>query len=506
MLAAVVAMVPGGDALADTPNHRGFGTLDALVDALDRGDVDLDDVRTLGLFVFTTPFNAQDGYGDGPLDPAESDPVDLGQRPTLQGNGTLLRVNGLDAQSCNECHSLVSHATRPPTLGIAGVGPAVTNAIILPSVIDVADSTDPRVRPANIGQLPLERDGVADFSGRFANPPFLFGGGAIELLAKEMTQDLQALLREALSASSGTVTPLVTHGVEFGELVTMPDGGIDLSGVEGVGPEDPTGRTPEEVLVVRPFGRKGENFSMRDFDRGAMRFHFGIEPVEVVDPTGTGRVDADGDGVIDEISVANMSALHVFDVTNPAPTQEELDRDAARGFESFQEIGCADCHVPVLNTRGSLLPLAHPEVARDPTANVYLKVDLLATGLQPNGQGGLAVPLFADLKRHDMGEELAETFEHGDLSNREFTTARLWGVADTAPYLHDGRALTLRRAIELHGGEAQAARDAFVALGKRQQDRLIGFLKTLRTPTEPNEELVDRVGSLEEILYTIGVR
>jgi hypothetical protein len=190
MLAAVAAMVTGGDARADTPNHRDFGSLEAIVDALHRGDVDLDDVRTLGLFVFTTPFNAQDGYGDGPLDPAETDPVDLGQRPTLQGNGTLLRVNGLDAQSCNECHSLVSHATRPPTLGIAGVGPAVTNAIILPSVIDVADSTDPRVRPANIGQLPLERDGVADFSGRFANPPFLFGGGAIELLAKEMTRDL----------------------------------------------------------------------------------------------------------------------------------------------------------------------------------------------------------------------------------------------------------------------------------------------------------------------------
>ena len=76
----------------------------------------------------------------------------------------------------------------------------------------------------------------------------------------------------------------------------------------------------------------------------------------------------------------------------------------------------------------------------------------------------MSVPLFADLKRHKMGPRLAETFEAATVANDEFTTARLWGVADTAPYLHDGRATTLSAAIELHGGEAQSARDAFMAL------------------------------------------
>ncbi len=104
---------------------------------------------------------------------------------------------------------------------------------------------------------------------------------------------------------------------------------------------------------------------------------------------------------------------------------------------------------------------------------------------------GVVVPLFADLKRHKMGPRLAETFERGEIANDEFTTARLWGIADTAPYLHDGRATTLFQAIEFHGGEAQTARDNFLALTEDEQRQLLSFLKKLRAPIQPNEELVD---------------
>ena len=102
----------------------------------------------------------------------------------------------------------------------------------------------------------------------------------------------------------------------------------------------------------------------------------------------------------------------------------------------------------------------------------------------------MLVPLFADLKRHDMGDALKEDFELAEISNREFTTARLWGVADTAPYMHDGRAATLSQAITAHGGEAQVSRDAFVDLSFDEQQQLMTFLGKLRTPTRPNEELL----------------
>jgi CxxC motif-containing protein (DUF1111 family) len=109
-------------------------------------------------------------------------------------------------------------------------------------------------------------------------------------------------------------------------------------------------------------------------------------------------------------------------------------------------------------------------------------------GFQRAPGGGVRVPLFADLKRHDMGPRLAETAEGAPIGNAMFTTARLWGVADTAPYLHDGRATTLFDAIELHGGEAQGARDAFLALSDAERDLLLAFLGTLRTPPSPNED------------------
>jgi CxxC motif-containing protein (DUF1111 family) len=256
--------------------------------------------------------------------------------------------------------------------------------------------------------------------------------------------------------------------------------------VEGIGPEDTSGMEPEEVLVVRPFGRKGENFSMRDFDRGAMQFHFGIQPNEVVGE----NVDEDGDGLANEVTVAEMSMLHVFDVTNPVPRVRPLGDAALQGFDTFVEIGCASCHRPVLETRSRKLPLAHPEVPTQPWQNTYLEIDLPLVGFEKSPSGGVFVPLFADLKRHKMGPRLAETFERGDLANDEFTTARLWGVADTAPYLHDGRATTLFQAIEFHGGEAQAARDAFLALATGQQRKVLRFLGKLRAPAGPNKELV----------------
>jgi CxxC motif-containing protein (DUF1111 family) len=61
----------------------------------------------------------------------------------------------------------------------------------------------------------------------------------------------------------------------------------------------------------------------------------------------------------------------------------------------------------------------------------------------------------------------------------------LWGIGLTETvnghtyFLHDGRARNLTEAILWHGGEAQAARDAFAALGKGDRDALLAFLNSL---------------------------
>jgi CxxC motif-containing protein (DUF1111 family) len=79
-----------------------------------------------------------------------------------------------------------------------------------------------------------------------------------------------------------------------------------------------------------------------------------------------------------------------------------------------------------------------------------------------------------------MGPGLAESA--GFELDPVFITARLWGIADTAPYLHDGRATTLTEAVLLHGGEAQQARDDFEALADPGRIEVLSFLRSLRTP------------------------
>ena len=65
---------------------------------------------------------------------------------------------------------------------------------------------------------------------------------------------------------------------------------------------------------------------------------------------------------------------------------------------------------------------------------------------------------------------------------QEWRTPPLWGVADSAPYLHDGRAATLEEAIKLHTGQGAASAARFNGLNQAQQLQLVAFLKTLRAP------------------------
>ena len=58
-------------------------------------------------------------------------------------------------------------------------------------------------------------------------------------------------------------------------------------------------------------------------------------------------------------------------------------------------------------------------------------------------------------------------------------TPPLWGIADSAPYLHDGRAETFHDAIMAHGGEAQDSRHRYERLPKKYRRYLNEFLATL---------------------------
>jgi hypothetical protein len=446
-------------AAAQTPGEQpALGTNRITQALIESGTLNSRQIRRKGLELFSTPFNKLDGMGDGPMNPL--DPTSPGHRPTLGGNGTLLRINGLDSQTCLECHFVNRNGSLPATLAVGGSGGIAATAFPGPTDLDIDDESG---------------NGFAFFNGRMINPPFVFGAGGVELAGKEMTMELQALKLVA-EQNPGTDVALIAKGVDFGTISYDADLGIfNTTNVVGIEPD----------LVVRPFGRKGDNSSIRKFDTGALQFHHGMQPVEVV---GAG-VDADDDGVVDEILPGELSAMHIFGVNLDRPLQRGGRSPGVQaGEQIFYAAGCATCHVPTLETNTTRLPIAFPEVETDPLANVFHEVRLdKASRFKKNRQGGVSVRLFSDLKRHDMGPGLAENT--GDALDAHFITPRLWGIADSAPYLHDGRALTLTEAIEAHGGEGQVAADAFALLSDQQKIDLLDALRTLRTPGNPSRDL-----------------
>ena len=129
-----------------------------------------------------------------------------------------------------------------------------------------------------------------------------------------------------------------------------------------------------------------------------------------------------------------------------------------RGKALFHQLNCAGCHIP---------------------KHVTNRLDG-----QPAQSFQLIWP-YTDLLLHDMGEGLSDNRPEGRATGREWKTPPLWGIGLTeqvsghSQFLHDGRARSLLEAILWHGGEAQAARDATIALPKPDRDALLAFLGSL---------------------------
>ena len=113
--------------------------------------------------------------------------------------------------------------------------------------------------------------------------------------------------------------------------------------------------------------------------------------------------------------------------------------------------------------------------------------------LKANADGTITVPLFSDLRLHDMGTGLQDVGSQGadvmgvSIPPRLFLTRPLWGVGDTQPWLHDARALTLMDAIMDHmseGSEANPVIEAFEKLNDKERQAVVDFLESLRLPVQ----------------------
>lgn len=328
-------------------------------------------------------------------------------------------------------------------------------------------------------------------TGQFVerNPPHLFGAGYLQLLAAEMTRDLQSQRAQALASAKRngmavTVT-LRTKDLDFGKLEAQPDGTATYQGA-----------AVHSDLVVRPFMAKGQESTIRGQNLGAIVGHLGIQPVELV---GSGT-DPDLDGFTDEMTIGQVSALVAYQSMLPMPSFVAHSSQAVSGREVFDKVGCASCHTPTLQLDDPTYFLADP---RDGGQGVA--IDLPSAGLPPRTQrlgplGPVLLPLFSDLRRHDVGPALADFRDTPILSSplasappvgspdldklplipkSHFVTARLWGVGSTAPYLHHGHAFDLNAAILAHAGDATDSRTQYEQLSQVDRSKLIDFLRSL---------------------------
>jgi CxxC motif-containing protein (DUF1111 family) len=234
-------------------------------------------------------------------------------------------------------------------------------------------------------------------------------------------------------------------------------------GIVGRSEEAPAGRAARLAHKrVGKFGWKANIGNLSEFVRVACANELGLgnplqaQPVSLSNPGYRPRGLDLTDRQCDQMTAYTVSLPRPREIVPAAPA------DAARavaGKKHFKQIGCANCHAPDL----------------------------------AEAQG-----IYSDLLLHQMGEGLGGGGSYGDspaesvdapdsdggsTSPSEWRTPPLWGVADSAPYLHDGRAATLAAAIKLHAGQAAPSATRFTALSNVQQEELIAFLNTLQAPS-----------------------
>ena len=440
--------------------------------SIDEGEMSLEEIVERGRHLFTASFNTLDGAGR----PETTDVSPNNFRPPHFFPDNFNRISGPDANACSSCHGV-------PRIG--GGGDNATNVFVL------AD------RLAFVNFDGREGDGLEAQTlktvGNERTSLGLFGSGVIELLAREMTSDLHEVRdearREAANSGSEVTRELSSKGIGFGRITARPDGTISMDELEGV----------DTDLIVRPFMQKGTIVSLREFAVKAMNQHFGMQASERFGDA----VDHDADGMADEVSRGDITALVMFQATLPAPVRvESANRDArdaaARGEALFSSIGCAACHVPELPLESAVFSEPNPF---NPSGKLQVndvdspyEVDLVSlerlTDFRRNEDGHIMVPVFTDLKRHDMGDVLNnEALKEEGVPTGEWLTRKLWGFASEPPFLHHGRATLMSEAILAHGGEAIESRESFASLATEDQAAVIEFLKTLQLPPEDADGL-----------------
>jgi hypothetical protein len=342
--------------------------------------------------------------------------------------------------------------------------------------------------------------------------PHLFGIGLKEMLGDEMTAELRGQRAQALAHAAKRGIPVTVQlhskGVKFGALTARPDGSLDTTKVEGVNPD----------LRVRPLGRQGTRFAIREFTVQAFRAELGLQALDpdlnaargggrAVTPAGMvldGSTDSfepfpgvsetndpDGDGVANEFPTALVDHFEFYLLNYFKPGAHEQTRTTREGRRTFMSIGCGRCHVPDLEIKRDRR-VADVDTVFDERTPGFNRLFATAAPLfdevsdasghparkLPRGKPFVVKNIFSDLKRHDLGPAFHERNYNGSIAT-QFLTAPLWGIGSAGSFGHDGRSINLKEVILRHGGEAERSREEFAQLRHEEQAAIVEFLNSL---------------------------
>lgn len=216
---------------------------------------------------------------------------------------------------------------------------------------------------------------------------------------------------------------------------------------------------------VGKFGWKGQFASIDEFIANACAMELGLSNQRVAQPLA-------GQFAPDDQAKPDMTSQQLWELTEfvrslPRPEQIMPTDPAARdrvihGEAKFTEARCTDCHIKkVGDVDGIYTDFLLYEIDDEAIRNV--------------GGGG-----------YGMGSS-SQTVAEFDWPSHlpapgDWQTPPLWGVADSAPYLHDGSAPTLAVAIARHHGDADFSRKRYDAMPASDQQAVLEFLGSLRAP------------------------
>jgi CxxC motif-containing protein (DUF1111 family) len=276
------------------------------------------------------------------------------------------------------------------------------------------------------------RHGLISVRSSERNPPALFGAGQIDAIPDEA---IEAAARRKSSGSTSVK----------GRVSRLKDGRI--------------GR----------FGWKAQTATLQDFVLAAAAGEIGLEVPgrhQAIDPRLPGLAATGFDMNQEE---CNLLIDYVRNLHVPVVTKAADNKDAAQtkaGEATFKAIGCANCHLPKLG----------------PVDGIYS--DLLLHDMGSQLADSDTYTVFAgESPRADRPEAGPRTRSAPDATSaREWRTPPLWGLRDSAPYLHDGRAAGIAQAITLHAGQGASSARRFADLPPRRKEQVEAFLKSLTSP------------------------